>query len=68
MEIPYQSLDELTLKNLVEEFVSREGTDYGLEEYSLEDKVAQVIRQLEAKQARIVYDAESKTCNIESTR
>jgi uncharacterized protein len=64
VEIPFKELDDLTLNNLVEEFVSREGTDYGLHVYNLQDKVKHVIRQLEKGAVFIEYDAQSSSCNI----
>ncbi len=64
MEIPYQELKQDTLESLIEEFVSREGTDYGLTMYSLEQKVQHVISQLKNGKASIVYDAETSSCNI----
>jgi uncharacterized protein YheU (UPF0270 family) len=53
-----------TLRALVEEFVSRDGTDYGAVERSLEEKVADVMRQLERGEAHIVFDPESETVTI----
>ncbi|HAS48820.1 MAG TPA: hypothetical protein DCS33_05965, partial [Gammaproteobacteria bacterium] len=47
MNIPYQELEAETLRAIIEEFISREGTDYGAHEYSLEQKVQQVRNQLE---------------------
>ena len=64
MEISYKELKQGTLNNLIEEFVSREGTDYGLQIYSMKDKVRHVMKQLEQGVAYIDYDAESSTCNI----
>ena len=64
MKIPYKELEQDTLNSLIEEFVSREGTDYGLQVYNLEDKVKHVIRQLEKELVFIEYDAESGGCNI----
>lgn len=66
MEIPWQRLQDETLTALIEEFVSREGTEYGEREYSLAEKVAQVRRQLREGRARILYDAEADSCHIES--
>lgn len=66
MEIPHTALAPDTLRNLVEEFVTREGTDYGNHVYSLQDKVGHVLRQLEQGSAVIVYDSESETCHIET--
>ena len=64
IEVPYGGLEHATLRNLVTNFVLREGTDYGEREYSLDEKVAQVIRQIEAGEARIVFDPESESCDI----
>ncbi len=46
MIIPWQNLDSQTLDNIIEHFVLREGTDYGLQEKSLQEKVTQVKSQL----------------------
>ena len=64
MEIPYQSLNPATLENLVEELVTRNGTDYGERETSLDEKVSQVKRQLDSGQAYILYDEELQICEI----
>ena len=64
VEIPFRLLSEEALKGLIEEFVSREGTDYGQGEYTLEEKAASVRRQLEAGKAVIVFDPATEGCNI----
>lgn len=64
IEIPFDLLTADALKGLIEEFVSREGTDYGQGEFSLEAKAASVRRQLEAGAAVIVYDPADESCNI----
>ncbi|OCG23841.1 hypothetical protein A9G11_04190 [Gilliamella sp. wkB108] len=46
MNIPWQEIDPETLNNLIESFVLREGTDYGLHEKSLKQKVNDVKSQL----------------------
>jgi uncharacterized protein len=48
----------------VESFVLREGTDYGEREVRLEEKVAQVLRQLERGEAHIVFDPQTQSVNI----
>ncbi len=65
MQIPHEALAEETLRNLLEEFVTREGTDYGSFQYSLADKVAKVMQQLTDGRAVILYDPEHMTCHIE---
>ena len=64
IEIPSNQLSPEILTALLEEFVNREGTDYGLNEYSLEEKVAQVQRQLDSGKAYIAYDPTSESCTI----
>ncbi|HEY5717566.1 MAG TPA: YheU family protein [Motiliproteus sp.] len=65
MEIPWQELSGDALDGLIEEFVTREGTDYGHEDYSLADKVAQVRRQLHRGEAVIVYDSYLQSCTLQ---
>ena len=65
MLIPHTALAAETLQNLIEEFVTREGTDYGSYQYSLADKVAGVMKQLSDGRAVILYDPEHMTCHIE---
>ena len=55
MIIPWQELEVATLENLIETFVLREGTDYGEQERSLEQKVADVRRQLERGDVVLVW-------------
>jgi len=64
MEIPYQLLSEAALRGIIEEFVLREGTDYGVREYTIEDKIRTVASQLKRGSAKIVFDARDGTCNI----
>ena len=45
-------LEPDTLRAVIESFVLREGTDYGVRETSLEDKVAQVLKQLRRGEAQ----------------
>jgi uncharacterized protein YheU (UPF0270 family) len=64
IEVPYATLSGETVDRLIEEFVTRDGTDYGDVERSLADKIADVRRQLVRGEAKIVYDPESETANI----
>lgn len=64
MLIPYQDLQKSTLTTLIEEFIDREGTDYGEREVSRETMVAQVHQQLSDGRVVICYDTESETCNL----
>lgn len=62
--IPYEQLSSQALYGVIEEFVTRDGTDYGIKEVSLEAKVSQVMHQLESKKVVIVFDPTSETCTI----
>jgi len=64
MRIPHTALAETTLQNLIEEFVTREGTDYGDRIFSLAEKVSHVRRQLDQGRIVIVYDPHTETCHI----
>jgi uncharacterized protein YheU (UPF0270 family) len=48
-----------TLIALIEEFVTRDATDYGDRERTLGDKLEDVMRQLRRGKMRIVFDADS---------
>ena len=64
LEIPWDALDTDILHALVEEFVSREGTDYGNVELSLADKTEQVISGVKNKRYAILFDQEMQNCHI----
>lgn len=64
MIIPWQELEVSTLENLIETFVLREGTDYGEQERSLEQKVADVRRQLERGDVVLVWSELHESVNI----
>ena len=62
--IPHRQLSGEALDGLIEEFVTRDGTDSGYTRGSLPENVAMVRRQLDAGQALIVFDNRTQTCNI----
>lgn len=64
MIIPWQQLTPEALENLIESFVLREGTDYGEQERSLTQKVADVRRQLQNGEAVLVWSELHETVNI----
>ena len=64
MDIPYTSVSPEALEGIIEEFVTREGTEYGTVSYDLATRIAQVRRQLELGKAKIVFDPETETCNL----
>jgi uncharacterized protein YheU (UPF0270 family) len=56
-----------TLRAVIESFVLREGTDYGLVETLLETKVAQVLAQVRRGDAQIVFDPATESVTIVPT-
>ena len=68
LAIPHTELSADTLRNVIESFVLREGTDYGERDFLLEQKVAHVMRQLERGEARIVFDAASESIDIQRVK
>jgi len=66
MIIPHTELSADTLKGIIEEFVSREGTEYGATDVPMSTKIEQVKRQLERGDIVLVYDEPSDTCDLVS--
>lgn len=64
VRVAADQLEPATLRAVVESFVLREGTDYGLHETSLEVKVAQVLRQVHRGEAHITFDPRTESVNI----
>jgi hypothetical protein len=62
--IPHSELNPDTLQGLIEEFVTRDGTDYGFEERSLQEKVAAIRRQLDSGEVVILFSELQQSCNI----
>ena len=64
MIIPHEELSAEALRGLIEEFVTRPGTDTGYTEGSLEDNVEMVLMQLKLGDILVVYDASLQTANV----
>jgi uncharacterized protein YheU (UPF0270 family) len=64
VEIPYTELSPEALRGVLESFVLREGTDYGETEFSLDQKVAHVLRQLERREAQVMFDPDTESVTL----
>ena len=64
LEIPYQQLSEDALSGILDEFISREGTDYGDIEMSHDRKYQQLLAALQAGRCKIVFDPASESCTL----
>ena len=62
--IDWKSLSDDALDGIVEEFVTREGTEYGDAEVALSTKVSQVRGQLKRGEAVVVWDSSLETASI----
>ena len=60
MRIPHTQLSPATLRAVVQEFVTRDGTDHS----HVERRVENVMRQLEAGRVELHFDEQTATCNI----
>ncbi|MFT5354681.1 MAG: hypothetical protein ACI9KE_001888 [Polyangiales bacterium] len=64
IEVPPEKLSEDALIGVIDEFITREGTDYGHEETSVDGKRAQVRAQLQKGDALLLFDPKTETINI----
>ena len=64
MIVPHTQLDPATLQNLLEEYATRDGTDYGEREVSLADKVTSLRRQLQSGDVVIWFEPGEESVNL----
>lgn len=64
IEIPLGRVSDDILNAIVEDFIAREGTDYGSSEVGFEAKVEQVKRQIDRGDVVITFDPETESCNL----
>ena len=64
MIIPPTSLSPEILNNILEEFITREGTDYGNIELSLSDKVKRLMPQILNGNVLIIFDEKSESIQL----
>lgn len=68
VKVPKQRLSADALRGVVESFVLREGTDYGHKEFSLDEKCAAVVRQIERGEVEIWFDPASGSADLRPTQ
>lgn len=66
--VPWDRVSPAALQSILEEYVTREGTEYGPTDVSLEAKVSQVRRQLEKGEVVVLFDLVSETVNLATAR
>lgn len=62
--VPHKEIASETLNALIEEFIERDGTFYGTNELSMDEKVSMIIHQLERGTVVITWDRELESSNI----
>jgi uncharacterized protein YheU (UPF0270 family) len=67
MIIPHQRLSPDALRGVTEAFVTREGTDYSVQDAPLAIKVFQVQQHLDAGTTVLVYDEDTDSCTMQPT-
>ena len=65
--VPRSSLSASAVTGLVEEFILREGTDYGHSDVTLDQKKDRVFRQLEGGHIQIVFSSKTENCTLMQT-
>ena len=64
MKIPYSELSQEALLGVMDAFILREGTDYGHEEVTIDQKRSRVLSMLQSGEAEIVFYQESDHIDI----
>jgi uncharacterized protein len=68
VEIPFESLSADAQEGVLNEFIYREGTDYGAVEASLERKQQDLVRQIARGDIKLVFDPASESVTLMSAR
>ena len=61
VRVPHDRLNPETLHAVITEFVTREGTEYGEREFSLEEKIKSVQAQLRRGSAVLVFNSTTES-------
>ena len=64
IEVPTGSLSQETLEAVIDDFILREGTDYGAVEASMETKRRHVQEQLRSGRAKLYFDPETESVTL----
>ncbi len=65
VDVPYDKIDPEALRKMIEEFIERDGTYYGVsEELPMDQRVDMVIKQIKEGKAVITWDRYLESANI----
>ena len=59
-----ESLNEQTLFAVLESYILREGTDYGIVEVSLQQKIINLRKKIDRQEIVLVFDPDSESLNF----
>ncbi|HMO18041.1 MAG TPA: YheU family protein [Oligoflexia bacterium] len=62
--IDQKDLSSEALLGIIKDFILRDGTDYGMTEFTIEEKIGQVRQQIDKGSVLIFFDTESETCTL----
>ena len=62
--VPPHRLSKEAFEGLVNEFILREGTDYGHDEIDLDDKRQKVLQQIDDRVVKIVFSSKTEDCTL----
>lgn len=68
LQIPYEQLSEAALTGVLEEYITREGTDYGMVERGVEAQLDKARALLKSGKVVIVFDEVNERCQIIEAR
>jgi uncharacterized protein len=66
MIIPYESLANEVLTRLLEEIVTRDGTDYGLVETATSEKIDAALMKLKQGKSVLLWEEETESASLVS--
>jgi len=64
VEVPYDQLAPETLRKVIEDLVTRDGTDYGDVEKTTEQKAAALLKLLQRGEAKLVVDLATESIGL----
>jgi uncharacterized protein len=68
MIVPYQQISPAALHGLIEEYITRDGTDYGAQECSLLQKTQQLEQLVIRGEVVVVFDIKTESISLLSRR
>jgi hypothetical protein len=68
MIIPYDQLSQEALLGVLDEFILREGTDYGLQEVPHHKKQERLLLQLKEGNVVVVFEPEDQTITLKDKK